>query len=72
MPQQFDNIANPKAHRLTTAKDIIDDFKATGLDCFVSGVSAGGTITGVSEELKKVFTDIKIVAVEPDASPVFR
>ncbi len=70
MPQQFDNVANPKVHRLTTAREIIEDFKNIGLDYFVSGVGTGGTITGVGEELKKVFPDIKIIAVEPDASPV--
>ena len=70
MPQQFDNVANPKAHRETTAREIIKDFKEIGLDYFVSGVGTGGTITGVGEELKKVFPDINIVAVEPEASPV--
>jgi cysteine synthase len=70
MPQQFDNAANPKAHRLTTAKEIINDFKDIGLDYFISGIGTGGTITGVGEELKKVFKNIKIIAVEPEASPV--
>lgn len=70
MPQQFDNLANPEAHRLTTAKEIIEDFKDIGLDYFVSGVGTGGTITGVGEELKKFFPNIKIVAVEPYSSPV--
>jgi cysteine synthase len=70
MPQQFDNAANPKAHRETTAKEIINDFKDIGLDYFVAGIGTGGTITGVGEELKKVFKDIKIIAVEPEASPV--
>jgi cysteine synthase len=70
MPQQFDNPANPKAHRETTAKEIIEDFKNVGLDYFISGVGTGGTITGVGEELKKFFPKIKIVAVEPEASAV--
>jgi len=70
MPQQFDNLANLEAHRLTTAKEIIEDFKNIGLDYFVSGVGTGGTITGIGEELKKFFPNIKIVAVEPYSSPV--
>ena len=67
-PSQFDNPANPEAHRKTTAEEIWRD---TGgeLDVFVSGVGTGGTITGVSEVIKSR-RDLYTVAVEPSASPV--
>ena len=71
MPQQFENPANPQAHRETTAREIL---AATGgeLDAFVVGVGTGGTITGVGEVLKAYRPDILIVAVEPSASPVLQ
>jgi len=68
MPQQFDNPANPKIHRETTALEIIEALGT--LDAFVAGVGTGGTITGVGEVLKEKLDDVKIVAVEPSASPV--
>ncbi|MDR2075418.1 MAG: cysteine synthase A [Desulfovibrio sp.] len=69
MPLQFENPANPEAHRRTTAEEIWAD---TGgeVDCFVAGVGTGGTITGVGEVLKERRPGVRIVAVEPDASPV--
>lgn len=69
MPQQFNNPANPEIHRRTTALEILE---ATGkkIDAFVAGVGTGGTITGVGEVLKKAIPKVKIVAVEPAASPV--
>ncbi|MBC7189867.1 cysteine synthase A, partial [Candidatus Aerophobetes bacterium] len=69
MPQQFNNPANPAIHRRTTAREIL---AATGrrLDVFVAGVGTGGTITGVGEVLKKENPRIKVIAVEPAASPV--
>jgi cysteine synthase A len=69
MPMQFDNPANPAAHRATTAEEIWDD---TGgkVDILVSGVGTGGTLTGVGEVLKKRKPGFRVVAVEPDASPV--
>jgi cysteine synthase A len=69
MPLQFENPANPEVHRRTTAEEIWADAKG-GVDVFVSGVGTGGTITGVGEVLKARKPEIKIVAVEPDASPV--
>lgn len=68
MPQQFENPANPEAHRKTTALELLSQMEA--LDAFVAGVGTGGTITGVGEILKSHFPEIKIVGVEPAASPV--
>ncbi|GHV45569.1 cysteine synthase [Synergistales bacterium] len=69
VPLQFDNPANAQAHRETTAEEIWRD---TGgeVDAFVAGVGTGGTITGVGEVLKSRKDSVKIIAVEPDASPV--
>lgn len=69
MPQQFNNPANPEVHRKTTAIEILDALGSPP-DAFVAGVGTGGTITGISEVLKERNSDIRIVAVEPDASPV--
>jgi cysteine synthase A len=69
MPQQFDNPANAEAHRSGTAREILRD---TGgkLDAFVAGVGTGGTISGVGQRLKEEVPGVRIVAVEPSASPV--
>jgi cysteine synthase A len=69
MPLQFENPANPQIHRETTAEEIWQDTNGE-VDIFVAGVGTGGTITGVGEVLKERKSTVRIVAVEPDASPV--
>ena len=69
MPQQFKNPANPEIHRKTTAEEIWQDTDGK-VDYFIAGVGTGGTITGVGEVLKKRNPSIKIIAVEPEDSPV--
>ena len=69
MPQQFINPANPRIHRLTTAEEIWADTDGQ-IDIFVAGVGTGGTITGVAHVLKQRKPDLRIIAVEPAASPV--
>jgi len=70
MPQQFENPANVDVHRRTTAQEILDDFRDAPLDVIITGVGTGGHITGVAEILKKEWPDLKVYAVEPEASPV--
>ena len=69
MPQQFENEANPLIHRVSTAEEIWND-TAGAVDAVVSGVGTGGTITGVGQVLKARKPSVKMVAVEPEASPV--
>jgi len=69
IPQQFKNPANPEIHRRTTAEEIWRDTDGS-VDIVVSGVGTGGTITGIGEVLKSRKPSVKMVAVEPDASPV--
>ena len=69
IPQQFENPANPEIHRKTTAEEIWNDTEGK-VDIVVAGIGTGGTITGVGEVLKARKSSVKMVAVEPDASPV--
>jgi len=69
MPQQFKNPSNPEIHRKTTAEEIWRDTDGK-VDIFIAGIGTGGTITGVGEVLKARKPSIKVIAVEPDASPV--
>lgn len=69
MLQQFQNPANPEIHRNTTAEEIWQD-TAGKVDCFITGVGTGGTITGVGEVLKAKNPEVKIIAVEPKDSPI--
>ncbi|WP_026976579.1 cysteine synthase A [Flavobacterium tegetincola] len=68
-PKQFDNPANIEIHKTTTALEIANDFP-DGLDYIITGVGTGGHITGVAEVLKEKFSNLKVIAVEPELSPV--
>jgi cysteine synthase A len=72
IPMQFENRANPDAHRLTTAKEIIDAMNELGksLSAFVATAGTGGTITGTGESLKEYYKDLYVYVVEPAGSPV--
>jgi cysteine synthase A len=69
IPSQFDNPANTEAHRNTTAQEILRDFPE-GFDYLFAGVGTGGHITGCAEVLKKSFPNLKVLAIEPELSPV--
>jgi cysteine synthase A len=69
MPQQFDNVANPLVHRVSTANEIWNDTEGR-VDAVISGVGTGGTISGVGEVLKAKKPSVRMIAVEPENSPV--
>ena len=69
IPSQFTNMANPRIHYLTTGPEIFDDSDG-GVDIFVAGVGTGGTISGTGKFLKEKKPSVKVVAVEPETSPV--
>jgi len=72
MPGQFDNPANPGAHRTGTAQEILDAMGSDPVHAFVAAVGTGGTISGVGEVLRQRHPGVRIVAVEPASSPVLR
>ncbi len=69
IPQQFQNRANPSIHRVTTAQEILKDTDGK-IDFLVAAIGTGGSITGIGEVLKQYNPNIKVIAVEPSASPV--
>lgn len=69
MPSQFTNPANPEIHRKTTALEVAADFP-DGLDYLITGVGTGGHITGMADVLKETFSNLKVIAVEPDDSAI--
>ncbi|MCT4632045.1 MAG: cysteine synthase A [Firmicutes bacterium] len=69
MPSQFDNPSNPEIHEKTTAVEIIDDM-GVDFDAFIAGVGTGGTLSGTARGIKKLGSNAKIIAVEPDTSAV--
>lgn len=69
MPRQFDNSNNSKSHELTTSRELIEQMDGD-IDMLVAGIGTGGTITGVGRELKKDIPNVKVIGVEPAASPV--
>ncbi|MFD2602165.1 cysteine synthase A [Flavobacterium suzhouense] len=68
-PSQFDNNSNVEVHKRTTAEEILQDFPS-GIDYLITGVGTGGHITGVASVLKEKFPGLKVIAVEPELSPV--
>jgi len=69
-PQQFENLANPEIHELTTGPELVDQCEGKQIDAFLAGVGTGGTLSGVGKVLRKEYPNVEIVAIEPEASPV--
>lgn len=69
MPSQFNNMANPNAHYMTTGKEIYKDLNGN-VDVFIAGVGTGGTVSGVGRYLKENKKTVKVIAVEPSGSPM--
>ena len=67
---QFSNLSNPKIHKETTAKEIIESFGDITIDVFAAGVGTGGSISGIGEELKKTYLSLEVFSIEPLDSPV--
>src|SRR5262245_59399398 len=70
MPSQFDNPENPNAHRQRTSLEILEAMGAESIDAFVAAVGTGGTVSGVGEVLRQRHPGVRVIAVEPAASPV--
>ena len=69
-PQQFENLANPEVHALTTGPELVEQFEGKQIDAFLAGVGTGGTLSGVGKVLKEKYLNVEIVAIEPEGSPV--
>ncbi len=72
MPHQFTNGANPQAHADGTAREILEALEGTPVDVFVAAVGTGGTVTGVGRALRAAQSEVRVIAVEPAASPVLQ
>jgi cysteine synthase A len=70
MPMQFDNPANPEAHRIYTANEILDALPDTRIDALIAAVGTGGTVSGVGAEIRARYPALRVIAVEPESSAV--
>jgi len=72
MPRQFDNVANPEAHSDGTAREILEALEGEPVHAFIAAVGTGGTVTGVGRALRAAHANVRVIAVEPAASPVLQ